>query len=991
MTRDLTWLRGFLHLDALQQQERISDTAIRLQEDTVLAALSILDREPGVLLADEVGMGKTYQALGLLACAFEIARGEDRKPHVLVVTPGPDLNHQWLRSAQTFQQKGFYGGFPKDTFHEVGHITELPDATARHRVVFAPINVFTSARGHAERGFLLDLWFTHLELAGPTRAAIRRRIEASGVQVCDGHHFLGRTAVDFGRLPTAAFKGERGGHAGLDDLYNSDGVDAFTNAWRVKKALDRVRFQLVRKVLPKFDLLIVDEAHKLKNPWTVQAQAVAQVLGGRFKGATFLTATPFQLGVEELRRVFDLFGCASEVRPGFPDDVNALFHSIADYQRTYEAFEEAWRFADSRQASAFAEWYACAAVAPLTADPRQAVPGLECIDDPNVATLARYVWELRRLKDHGVEHGFRRWAIRSLKPGKRERRHDRPLPIAPEEGAVVPLLMYQRLMTARARSGVRSHVEAAETSIASSFAAARKGAMVQEQGASDEAVAYQSVLQKLLVAADDVHPKVISVLETAMSAADKWEKSLLFCERNATIDSLHEEIEKRWMDRLHAQWERMYPGSDMEAVFGAGSGDERKVGIFQRWAMRFTRGQDELSVAFRESYPHTLFLRPDESALPLELWGDVSMLVADANDVLRSQRSSGTNATRLDYRMAGRCVDVAVARWFERRRTKVFGQYGGLPLRILDPSYPRLGIGLVEDAEEKDMAGATDLSIEWTLSEDTLRTLLAPSRRSIWFPFREQMTMWDATERVAIVEAVRTFFTRRQVPFVVDVLERAGRSEATSASFRDALEAWWTDPTCPWRRHLGEFLEYLPQLGKEERAEVLRYALPLGEFAARGNQGERRQKIQDAFNTPFFPMILVGNRTMQEGLNLQRQCRRVVHHDLRWNPADMEQRVGRVDRHGSLAERWLTETGGADGHILIDTPLLERTIDPSRYRRVKEREKWLDFLLGVPPEIGRGNLDESEVPPLPSALTEDLRVRLGPLVDGRSDIGRSPV
>ena len=243
MTRDLTWLRGFLHLDALQQQERISHTAIRLQEDTVLAALSILDREPGVLLADEVGMGKTYQALGLLACAFEIARGEARKPHVLVVTPGPDLNHQWLRSAQTFQQKGFYGGFPKDTFHEVGHITELPDATARYRVVFAPINVFTSARGHAERGFFLDLWFKHLELAGPTRAAIRRRIEESGVRVCDGYDFLGRTADEFGRLPPAAFKGERGGHAGLDDLYIEGDVDAFTNAWRVKKALDRVRFR----------------------------------------------------------------------------------------------------------------------------------------------------------------------------------------------------------------------------------------------------------------------------------------------------------------------------------------------------------------------------------------------------------------------------------------------------------------------------------------------------------------------------------------------------------------------------------------------------------------------------------------------------------------------------------------------------------------------------------------------------------------------------
>ena len=176
----------------------------------------------------------------------------------------------------------------------------------------------------------------------------------------------------------------------------------------------------MRKVLPKFDLLIVDEAHKLKNPWTVQAQAVAQVLGGRFETvATFLTATALPaFGVEELRRVFDLFGCASEVRPGFPDDVDALFHSIADYQRTYEAFEEAWRLADSRQASAFAEWYACAAVAPLTADPRQAVPGLECIDDPNVASARTGTsGSFGVLKDHGVEHGFRRWAIRSLKPG----------------------------------------------------------------------------------------------------------------------------------------------------------------------------------------------------------------------------------------------------------------------------------------------------------------------------------------------------------------------------------------------------------------------------------------------------------------------------------------------------------------------------------------------------------------------------------------------
>ena len=126
MTLDIDWLRGFLHLEALQQQEHISDAALQLQEDTVLTALKILDREPGVLLADEVGMGKTYQALGLLACAFELARGRGRKPHVLVVTPGRALNHQWLRAAQTFQQKDSTTVFPMTPSMRSGILRNCP-------------------------------------------------------------------------------------------------------------------------------------------------------------------------------------------------------------------------------------------------------------------------------------------------------------------------------------------------------------------------------------------------------------------------------------------------------------------------------------------------------------------------------------------------------------------------------------------------------------------------------------------------------------------------------------------------------------------------------------------------------------------------------------------------------------------------------------------------------------------------------------------------
>lgn len=978
MTRNRGWLRKFLNLGALQVEERISDEAIRLQEDTVISALQILDEEPGVLLADEVGMGKTFQALGLLAAAFETGRESGRMPRVLVVTPGPDLNHQWLRSAQSFAEHGFYRGFPPHTFQKVGHITELPEAAAAHRVVFAPVNVFTSVRGYSERGFLLDLWIRQRGLHANTRNAIRIRIENAGVHVADGDQFLGRDADDFGQLPGSTFKGQRGGHAGLDDLYDSGGIEAFTNAWAVKKALDRVRFQLLRKVLPEFDLLVVDEAHKLKNPWTVQAQAVSHVLGRRFKRAVFLTATPFQLGVEELRRVFEMFGLAKEVRAGFKEDVDALFAAINDYQSTYDSFEDAWGFADAHHASAFGEWYSRVGDEAVSSDPAQAVPGLAAVDDPSVATLARYAWALRRLKEHGVEPGFRRWTIRSMKPGKRERRRDQASPIQPDEASILPLLMYQRLMTERSRAGARTHVEAAETSVASSFAAARESATLTDGAVTPDTRAHQKVVNALLVVADDRHPKVVRVLGDTMLAADRWEKSLLFCERNATIKSLQDAIEQRWMGRLLGRWQVLYPGTDYESVFGAGSGDDRTVGHFQRWTRRFTAGQDQLSVALRESYPHTLFVGPDENALPRALWSDLSPLLRDANEVLQAQRCSGNSAVRIDYRIARRCVDVAVARWFQRSRPSALLAFRGVPANLLDPRYPRLGIDLIEDEEEKDLVGVADRMIEWTISEETLRTLLDPTRPSIWFPFRERMAAWHPTERGAIVESVRTFLTRRQVPFLLDVLELAGGEKASSATFRDALERAWADSGWSWRRRVAEFLDYLPRLGTAERADVLSDALKGGEFAVRGNDGARRRKIQDAFNTPFFPMILVGNKTMQEGLNLQRQCRRVVHHDLRWNPADIEQRVGRVDRHGSVAERRLVETGGADGHILVDTPLLERTIDPARYRRVKEREKWLDFLLGVPPEVGRGSLDDRELQPLPAALTEDLRVRLGP-------------
>ena len=44
--------------------------------------------------------------------------------------------------------------------------------------------------------------------------------------------------------------------------------------------------------------------------------------------------------------------------------------------------------------------------------------------------------------------------------------------------------------------------------------------------------------------------------------------------------------------------------------------------------------------------------------------------------------------------------------------------------------------------------------------------------------------------------------------------------------------------------------------------------------------------------------ILVATDAAGEGLNLQRAARYLLHWDIPWNPARMEQRNGRLDRHG---------------------------------------------------------------------------------------------
>lgn len=76
---------------------------------------------------------------------------------------------------------------------------------------------------------------------------------------------------------------------------------------------------------------------------------------------------------------------------------------------------------------------------------------------------------------------------------------------------------------------------------------------------------------------------------------------------------------------------------------------------------------------------------------------------------------------------------------------------------------------------------------------------------------------------------------------------------------------------------------------------------PQGSFARLMNGGTRqesRRMIQLAFNRPHsFPRVLVAQSIVgREGLNLHKACRIVILLHAEWNPAVVEQQIGRVDR-----------------------------------------------------------------------------------------------
>ncbi|WP_282190180.1 C-terminal helicase domain-containing protein [Azospirillum brasilense] len=113
----------------------------------------------------------------------------------------------------------------------------------------------------------------------------------------------------------------------------------------------------------------------------------------------------------------------------------------------------------------------------------------------------------------------------------------------------------------------------------------------------------------------------------------------------------------------------------------------------------------------------------------------------------------------------------------------------------------------------------------------------------------------------------------------------------------------------------------------------------------------RRRMVQTAFNrTHSYPRVLIAQSLVgREGLNLHEACRVVLLFHPEWNPAVMEQQVGRVDRIGSrwewLADAWKKGKLAEFPYLHVEYLVFQGTYDQYQHDCLEQRRRALNAQL----------------------------------------------
>ncbi|QDU41263.1 ATP-dependent helicase HepA [Maioricimonas rarisocia] len=546
---------------------------------------------------------------------------------------------------------------------------------------------------------------------------------------------------------------------------------------------------------------------------------------------------------------------------------------------------------------------------------------------------------------------------------------------------------------------------------------------------------------------DERHPKVAHVVDAAVRNWRRGEKSLIFCFRTNTARRLHDIIGRRIQQDLDERKARCMGGANAFEKFASRLTRRTQnlvtLGLDRvLWSLMWNRRCDAL--ANRRIEPADLELRDDEWPLvaQLALQYDVDLLGKEIDRVFLNRACEHVIARRLVAELKPRgllkqildslrdCDWVShpygcgshdedegaegdAARFDERGVHHVYHFQGEPDRREIErvAGELRQRRQLQRDRHQQSVLDSYRQSPSLWLGDDASRTWetwsqnrqTVPGRTIAWMhehllelTLEHGETDWGS--RLLVMQAIRRAVLRESV--LVRLLPE--RSERDEADWGTLLVNAFFRPLPSQHESMADRIEvFLEDLkaasGSLADPQSARHAL----FDATRLKGQKfvalvagstdphtRERVFSGFNTPLLPEVLVCTSVGQEGIDLHRHCRHVVHFDLAWNPAVLEQRTGRTDRIGSKTFRERHRGNGSVNSFLdIGVPFLAGTYDERMYEELRLRAQVFEVLTGgdLTADAPEGNDDQPHAEgtscgvhfvPLPDAMVNDMRVTL---------------
>ena len=159
---------------------------------------------------------------------------------------------------------------------------------------------------------------------------------------------------------------------------------------------------------------------------------------------------------------------------------------------------------------------------------------------------------------------------------------------------------------------------------------------------------------------------------------------------------------------------------------------------------------------------------------------------------------------------------------------------------------------------------------------------------------------------------------------------------------------------------------------------ILRNLTPI--VGTSGQDDRDRGILAAQFRMPGFPYVLITTDIFREGEDLHSYCQNVYHYGIAWNPSDMEQRTGRIDRINSKSYRMLNKTKELtfENKVQVFYPYLQNSVEVNQVVQLLRNlnnfvETFNDIVSDIPYKSSVSVNEEFFEESIPPPITERLK------------------